>query len=146
MGNENAKTRPSFVTPEMIAGERDVVESIVNRTGDRMVLLPFKYGVSYLEMNGESPISVVEIKIRDIESDKYPDYSISIHKCIAALTMADALGVPFELYVKYSNGKTGRKRIQWDHLRTIRVPEKSNNERGDIEPLVKFATDSFQWL
>jgi hypothetical protein len=135
-----------FESPEQIAAINEVVKQIESTTGDRLVKLPYKYGVDFLAMNGDDPIGVIEIKCRDIKSDQYRDYAVSLRKCMSAMLVGDALGVPFVLYVQFSDGKIGRKYMQWTMLKNIRVAEKSNNERGDIEPLVRFETASFEWL
>jgi hypothetical protein len=140
---ENKKR--DFDMSEQIAAIKMTVERIESATGDRFVRLPMKYGVDYLVMNGNEPVAVAEIKCRDINPDQYKDYGISLRKCISGLELASIFGVPFVLYVKFANGVIGRKTIMASMLRFVRVAEKSNNERGDIEPIVRFETESFEW-
>lgn len=143
MENQNKRT---FETPEQIAAMNDVVARIESATGDRLVKLPFKYNVGFLAMNGADPIAAIEIKCRDINSDQYRDYGISLAKCMSGINMAAALGVPFYLYVQFADGKIGRKSLQYKHCTSLRIAEKSNNDRGDIDPMVRFETESFEWL
>lgn len=142
---EKQKWQPS---PESVAAMDQFTTEIETLTRSKLVKIPFKYGARFISVMGEQnePKQLVELKVRDIESDKYESYGISVHKCVTALLYGDAMRLPFILYVKYSDGRIGYVEITSNMLSNVRITPSTRENANDIEPCITFPTKLFTWL
>lgn len=139
--------KPGYEKPEDVAAERAFADEIESMIENKLLKLPVKYGADFIVFVKEGePGMLIETKIRNINHDRFRDYGISLAKCVTALTYADAVGVPFFLWVKFADGKIGRKRINGETLQMVIMAGSYRNDGDVAEPCVSFPTNDFEWM
>jgi hypothetical protein len=138
--------RPLYETQEDLNNESSVVKRIASYTRSDLFKIPIKYGADYIAFRKEIVASFIEIKCRTCTKETYTTYMISLHKIMTALDYAEALNVPFVVFVRWSDciGYVEINRILVSLAEVAMGTNDTRNDPNDKEPCLFIPITSFK--
>jgi len=138
--------RPRFETSRDLANEESLMEKILNSSYENhdAKKLPPQYYIDYMVMNSYGrPTRLIELKQRNNNHNDFGTYIISLKKIINGQRLADSIGIPFELAVRFNDGdymvELGNSqswKVKW-------FERNSNRDGWDGEPVVHIPMSEF---
>lgn len=108
--------------------------------------LPMKYHADFIALRDDVPVGLVELKIRDNDSTKYPTYMLSLHKASWCMLTSELMNIPFVLVVCW-NDITGYVQIKDDYFKCIKMQEVNLSRfLSYIEPCIHIPIKDFKQL
>lgn len=141
MSNE----RPMYENEQSLKNEGRLKKFIESYTSSILEKLPIKYGADFICFQANVVKSFVEAKCRTNPIAQYPTYMLSLHKVVTALAYSEPRGVPFVLFVKWTD-YIGHVTIDPILLAVVEIKMGTNgtrNDSGDYEPCIYIPISSF---
>lgn len=138
--------RPVYETDADLLKEDRIKRTIEQKWKADLHKLPIKYHADFLALRDDTPVGLIEIKIRDNDSTKYPTYMLSLHKAVNCLATADIMNIPFVLVV-FWNDMIGYIQVTDEYFKVVKMQESNfRNDVGDIEPCIHIPINDFKKL
>jgi hypothetical protein len=138
--------RPMYENEASLTNEAYLKQFIQDYTKSNLEKLPIKYGADFISFREGSLRSFIEAKCRTTPMGQYPTYMLSLHKVVTALSYSDSRGVPFVLFVKWTD-YIGHVTIDRILLAIAEIKMGTNGTRddaGDYEPCIYIPISSFK--
>lgn len=136
--------RPIYETEKTKLEEARFMASLENKLCLKAKKQPVKNEIDFSLSNGnDHVIGMVEVRCRNIEHDRYPDYMVSLHKVKSALQWS--VFFPVKLYVRWVDAYGRWDFTKWNegacYIREGGMY--SRNDPDDEEPCLYIPRDQF---
>ena len=139
-------TRPLYETTQDLSNEQEFMQQLESLWGCTSQKIPIKYGVDFCLMMGDVIKGILEIKCRNNTRLQYPTYMLSAHKIITGRNLAQIIGVPFLLAVKWTDS-SGYIDLAKTDSAVFKIGGRfDRNDPDDIEPVAHIPIGEFKTI
>lgn len=126
--------------------EQAVINLVAEKTGRSFFKLPVSHHIDFALCDESGEVtSLVEVRRRNFDHDRYPTFFFSVRKRMTSLALAHDMGVAALLAVRWDDGVYVIDMAEVPDKTTING-NKKRNDGHDIEPVHHYAIDRFSFL
>ena len=139
--------RPTYETGEDLAREAGVAERLSNKWKCKVIKTPPKAPYDYCALRDDYISAIIEIKVRNNASTKYPTYMLSVDNVIQCALHSGTIRCPFIVVVQFTD-----KLLHWvlhnpdEDFADVRAKIGGRTDRGDafdVEPVLHIPMRKF---
>jgi len=138
-------SRPMYETPEDLANEKQICDRLSEVFGCTFKKLPIRYHADFLIVRDGVCKGWLEIKNRNIPSDRYDSFLLDLAKVMRMHELADETGLPAVLAVRWSDGRIGFHTLSGP-LGIVYTGRTDRNDSQDMGPCSLIPMDRFIFL
>jgi hypothetical protein len=137
-------SRPVYENTATLAAESEFAAKIEKVFGCTLKKLPMRYSVDFMCVCGINLLSWSELKNRNIRSDQYPNYFLSLQKWISGNQLSCETGAQFRLFVRFTDCDMWLNCSQHSFSFITYGGRVDRDDWQDMEPMVVLPLTNFQ--